>query len=509
MQVTTLVALTFAARIFINWARRSLQLKKLPALNLEATRENWRNTYLQSARKLYHDGYKKYKDQVWLMATSDGRQNVVVPPQYLPELSKLPESILSFPSAIMKVLEVDYTKTVPDEPVGPYCVRADLNPALSRLTPIIYQEVKDAIKSEMPSCEDWTPVLIYQTLVRIIARVSGRIFVGPELCHDKDYLDTAINYTTELMQAVQAVKKVHPLLRPFLAWRLPEVQNLKKREDLAVRFFKPIVKARRDEAALAACSNDPNYKKPDDMLQWFINRSSDCKSQSTRHLVKMQLLMIFAGIHNTTVTTTNILYSLAVSPEYMQPLRDEIRTCMEGIQENPDDDNTHNDTARAEPLTQRALQQMKRLDSYMKETLRFYPPELTGQYIPPGTFIETPAQAIYQDSTHYPNSDTFDGFRFYKIRHPKLTGAEGSGAAIHARNQFVTCNEQNLAFGYGRHACPGRFLAAAEIKIILSSILLGFDFKNSEDEVERYESHEIGRVVLPEANKPLLFRRTG
>ncbi|CAG8408501.1 unnamed protein product [Penicillium salamii] len=382
---------------------------------------------------------------------------------------------------LFKVLEVKYTKTVPDDPLGPYCVRADLNPALARLNPILNQEVTNALTNHMPPCEYWTPVLIHQTLVKAIATVSGRIFVGPELCHTEDYLDTAINYTSELMNAIQAVKAMNPLVRPFLAWRLPEVQKLKNREELAVKFFEPIVKARRKAA------EDPNYKKPDDMLQWLLNRSASAKDQSTRHIVKMQLLLIFAAIHSTTVTTTNVLQSLAVSPEDVEPLREEIRTVLadhEGI------------------LSSRALQKLEKLDSYMKETTRFYPPEFTsfsretvkgitlssGQYIPPGSFIETPSHAIHHDTANFPDSNTFDGFRFYKIR-------QSGGAAVHARNQFVTSNEQNLVFGYGRHACPGRFLAAAEIKIILANILLGYDFKNSGEETERYRNHEIGRVV--------------
>ncbi|QRD93057.1 cytochrome P450 [Aspergillus flavus] len=437
--------LIFIAFVLISQAHYKAQLAKLPTFDIDEGNEKWRRTYLKSARRLYQEGYKKvsFKNQAWIMPTSDGRKTVVVPGQLLSELSKLPETVLSFPTAINKVLEVKYTKVAPDEPLAPYCIKADLNPALSRLNPIIYREVENALEEKIPQCEDWAPVFIYQKLVNTVAKVSGRIFVGAELSHNKDYLDTAINYTIELGNAVQAVKKMKPWLRPFLAWKLPEVQQLNK-----------------------------HYKV-----------------HSTRRIVKMQLLVIFAGIHNTTVTATNVLYNLAVSPEYMQPLREEICKAIS------DNDGT---------LTSRALQQMEKLDSFMKETIRFYPPELTsfsGQYIPPGTSIETPLQAIYQDDSNYPDSDTFDGFRFYKIR-------QGGGATVHARNQFVTSNEQNLVFGYGKHACPGRFLAAAEIKMIVSKILLTYDFKNADDWTERYSNYEVGRLNMPETAIPLLFRKT-
>lgn len=140
-----------------------------------------------------------------------------------------------------------------------------------------------------------------------------------------------------------------------------------------------------------------------------------------------------------------------------------------------------------------------------------------GQYIPAGVNIEVPSYSIYQDADNFPDSDTFDGFRFYKLR-------QQGGATNHARNQFVTTNEQNLAFGYGRHACPGRFFAANEIKMILARTILEYDFKNTDGITERYPNHEQGRSVsdlimelkefntndgqtAPDATRELLFKK--
>lgn len=43
--------------------------------------------------------------------------------------------------------------------------------------------------------------------------------------------------------------------------------------------------------------------------------------------------------------------------------------------------------------------------------------------------------------------------------------------------QFVTTSADHLAFGHGRHSCPGRFFAANEIKVILTYLLLGFEWR--------------------------------
>ncbi|KAK9779091.1 putative Cytochrome P450 monooxygenase-like protein [Seiridium cardinale] len=155
-----------------------------------------------------------------------------------------------------------------------------------------------------------------------------------------------------------------------------------------------------------------------------------------------------------------------------------------------------------------------KLDSFMKESLRFYPPLSTtshrevvkgfifsnGQNIPSGATIELPSRAVYHDPAHYPDEDNFDGFRHYKLRQSGM-------AKDHARNQFVISNEQNLMFGYGRHASAGRFFAANEIKMLLAKLILGFDIKNEDGSMERYKSIEDGALIAPETKKKLLFRK--
>jgi cytochrome P450 len=36
---------------------------------------------------------------------------------------------------------------------------------------------------------------------------------------------------------------------------------------------------------------------------------------------------------------------------------------------------------------------------------------------------------------------------------------------------------ENLTWGYGQHACPGRFFAANEIKLMLARILMDYDLR--------------------------------
>jgi cytochrome P450 len=270
-------------------------------------------------------------------------------------------------------MEVKYTKLVTDADIIIHAVKSDLTPSLcrygcfprqivsnyriARLNSTICVEVDNALKEYIPPCEEWTEVALNGQLVKVVAKVSGRIFVGPDLCQDPEYLDSGSNYTINLMKAVHAIKQIRPWLRPFVVPRLPEIKKLRNMEERAARHLEPIVRERME-----AEKNDPNWQKPDDMMQWLLNQSAKHGTVSVEQLAKMQLALIFAAIHTTTMTLTNILYTLAVTPEYVGPLREEIVNVM-----------SDNDGK----ITTRALQQMVKLDSYMKEVTRLYPPSVS------------------------------------------------------------------------------------------------------------------------------------
>ena len=61
-------------------------------------------------------------------------------------------------------------------------------------------------------------------LCNIVAKASGRVIVGPDHCHEKEFLDHGINYTIDLMAAQQAVKKTRYWLRPCKHYD-PQIQS--------------------------------------------------------------------------------------------------------------------------------------------------------------------------------------------------------------------------------------------------------------------------------------------
>ncbi|KAI1498348.1 cytochrome P450 [Biscogniauxia marginata] len=474
-----------------------LRISKIPLVALDlGNTEKRRQAYLTGARKLYNEGYRKFKDGVFRITTSRQTDIIVLSPKFLPELKKLPDSIVSMAAAVDETMETKYTRIDTTVPIVPHTVKADLTPALTRLNPTLAQEVQEALDLEMPPTSTWTEVDIHHVLLRVIAMASGRLFIGPELCRTEQYLDSSINYTMEVMEAQRAVQQMRPWLRPFLANSLPQVKKLGQRIKEAEDFLYPLVELRKQAAS------NPDDEKPDDLLQWLLARQPSFPDEISQNIARVQLGLSFAAIHTTTLTATNAFYDIAALPKFAPELREETLAAL-----------AENDGV----FTSNALQGMKKMDSFLKEVLRLHPATMAafqrkvlqpftlsnGQVIPAGVTIEVPAVSVNSDSEIFADADRFDPLRFYRLRQSAKQSGSVEKAAL---NQFVSVSQDSLTFGYGRHACPGRFFAANEIKMIMANALLKFEFKNTDGSTERYPNIEFAHMSIPDMKRKLMYR---
>lgn len=120
-----------------------------------------------------------------------------------------------------------------------------------------------------------------------------------------------------------------------------------------------------------------------------------------------------------------------------------------------------------------------------------------GTFLPKNTYLLAPALAISADSTIYPNADIFDGLRFYNLRQQSPQNEH--------MYQLTTTDKHMLHFGAGRHACPGRWFAAAEVKLILANLILQYDMKMKDG--IRPKGISFQNVFAPNPMVPVLFKR--
>lgn len=238
------------------------------------------------------------------------------------------------------------------------------------------------------------------------------------------------------------------------------------------------------------------------------------------------------------MATTQVIFDLASRREYIKPLRDEIQQVI-------DEDGQDTDGEGFLKLKKASLTKLKKLDSFLKESQRMSPPGVstfpflffqnptnssqvsntrittaplslsTGHTLPTNTRIAFPSQAVhlspetltfsatYNPSTNAPPSQ-FDGFRFYNLR--LQPGKEN-------RHQFVSTSADSLVFGHGNHACPGRFFASNEIKVVIIELLRNWEFRIKGDTLgeggveRRPRNHENELGITPNMAAQVEFKR--
>jgi Cytochrome P450 len=117
-----------------------------------------------------------------------------------------------------------------------------------------------------------------------------------------------------------------------------------------------------------------------------------------------------------------------------------------------------------------------------------------GVTLPKGTKVAIDVSHMHM-GPYYINAKEFDPWRFIKIQ--ETTGK---------RNDMTTTSNEFLAFGHGRHVCPGRFFAAVKLKLMMAHLVTNYDVKCEQDGV-RPKDTWIGHSCVPNANAKLLFRK--
>jgi len=435
------------------------------------------------------DGYRKYRDAPWILPLKPNY--LILPARYIDEVKSLPNSKFSFDDEMYLRFAGRYsTLGVLTAPELIHSIRSDLTRSIGRVLEELQKESDFAITENIGACDEWTQVPLHMKMLRIVAHLSGRVFVGHPLCRNEEWIQATINYTVAAFGVQVAVLKYPKLIRPFIAPFLPQVKTVHRQFTTAERLLKPIIEER-----LAAMKEDTDAVLPEDAIQFLI-RNSGGKADDIAYSAKLQMFLSLAAIHTTTMTLTHTIYDLCAHPEVVEPLREELKSVLDS------DDGI---------LVKQSMTKLKKMDSFMKESQRFNgTAALTlrrmtnetfqlsdGLEIPRGQSIAFNTYGTNMDPSIYPNPEKFDAFRFSDLR--ELPGNE-------TRFQFVATTLDSLNFGHGVHACPGRFFASNEVKVALSYILQNYDFKFKDGE-KRPVNVCSNFTIVPDPSVGIVFKR--
>ncbi|KAJ2998234.1 hypothetical protein NUW58_g387 [Xylaria curta] len=439
--------------------------------------------FVHDGMAMLSEGYEKNKGSMFYVPSVLG-ERLMIPPKYVEELKTAPIDKVDFVATFQEMFEGKYTTMGSRSTLHPRVVKAQLNHHLADVMPGVQEEIRNAFEEDFPNCDDWTPVPVVDRLTQIVARVSSRMFGGTTLSENREWIKASIAFALDGFTGAQAIKQYPHILRPIMQYAIPTLRQISEHYRSAERAAIPLLEARERAGEKAL-----------DLLSWMSEQAQGGE-QDKAFIAGILLKVSFAAIHTSAAAPAQLVFDLCAMPEYIEPLRKELEGVMQpdgGIDKN-------------------GFHKLTKMDSIMKESQRFNPLLLitfervvTADYrlkdgfvIPANTTIGVPTQAITMDPDIYPNPKTFDGFRFEKER---IKGAENAGRQVYAAS-----NHDSMAFGYGRHACPGRFFASNEIKAIMGYLLLNYDMKFSEGQT-RPKSMLFETQNLPDHEATVMFRK--
>ncbi|KAF8252941.1 cytochrome P450 [Wilcoxina mikolae CBS 423.85] len=432
------------------------------------------------------EGYQKYGKgaKAFKVATPSRYMVVFTHPKMVKELADLDDSIMSFEACVRERMSTDYvfSEKFASQAHHNIIIAKNLTNRLGSILPEAMSELIMAFEENTDIGPDWTSVNNFNVMLNCVARTTNRIFVGLPLCRDQEYLDNVIAFAIQVTKSTAALDMFPKFLKPFISNR---DKALKK----VMLSIGPIVEERRSKMQQFG---EEWADKPNDAIQWILEAADP--GESIRELCIQLLFLNFAAIHTSSFSITNVIFDLAAHTEYQEPLRQEIESVI----------------TEYGGWSKQALTAMKKLDSVLRESQRMNGVVLvTGQrkamvshtfsdgtHVPKGTLVFAPAHSLHNDTDIYKNPQEFDGFRFSRIR-------EQPGQQ--AKHQMVATSSENIGFGTGKHACPGRFFAANELKMLLGYIISNYEFK-FEDGKKRPENTFYAYSCIPDVSAKIMYR---
>ncbi|KAI1505452.1 cytochrome P450 oxidoreductase GliF [Biscogniauxia marginata] len=410
------------------------------------------------------EGRKKYPDRPYL-AINKYHKYVVYPPKNFEEIKRLPEETASAKNFFHKVNYGSWSSIGRETHTLVKTILADLTRSIPARVLNRQQDCRMAFESIIGFCPEWKEIPLLFTTFEIVAKINACSFVGRDLGSNQKWVRAVMHSPLFIHVAVTLTTSCPQLLRPLLA-PLVFLPTLKNQWDMK-RLLIPVLKEDVKEFQETSDKKEILRPKSEGKLPLTALLLSRYKfnEPSLRQLVEDYVLISFDSTPSTASALYHAIYELAAHPSAADVLRQELDEIMVDGK-----------------LPSTHLQELRRMDSFLRESLRMHPISSfslqrvlgkptqlsSGPTIPAGAIITVDAAAINRSPNLWEEPDKFDMDRFYNKR--KEPGNE-------SRYHLLTTGPDSPGWGDGIQACPGRFFASSTLKIALAYVLKNYDVK--------------------------------
>lgn len=238
-----------------------------------------------------------------------------------------------------------------DDTIIQETVRVKLTQSLNLVTDDLVDETTASLHDIYGESDTWQTIVVKDTILELVARLSSRIFLGKSLCRNRRWLEIAKRYTVESFIASYLLRMVPSILRPIAYWFIPQCRFCRKAVRDAHTLITPEVERRK---AAVDKAKEAGLKPPKtaDAIGWMY----DVARGRQVDFVNAQMSLSMAAIHTTTETTVQALLDICQYPEAVEKLREEI---VQVIGEHG--------------WAKTSLYKLKLMDSFLKESQRVNP----------------------------------------------------------------------------------------------------------------------------------------
>jgi hypothetical protein len=215
---------------------------------------------------------------------------VILPYSSFDEVRNLPENKVSFTKEIYRMFIGRYTGIGHDSPILIKTVKVDLTRHIASTLTALQDEMRYGLDKEFGPCEDWTSVNLYSKLLRIVALLSGRVFVGRPLSRKEEWIDISIKYTMDCSASRTGILKYPGWLRPFVAPFILEVRKLREHKEVGKRLLKPLMEVCSQRFNEGKVAHDDEFDDEQGTFVTWMMKYMDEKTRADSEALAAQQL---------------------------------------------------------------------------------------------------------------------------------------------------------------------------------------------------------------------------
>ncbi|KAI8982138.1 cytochrome P450 [Mycotypha africana] len=366
--------------------------------------------------------------------------------------------------------------------VNPYLLKKAVpNSRMRSLVPGIQRGLENAVHDLFHPSE---PTIIKEPsefFQDYVAYMSVPTLVGDEAGTNIEVIKSFAAFTGDIIKNVGLFAAVPDRLHKYL---MRFMTGTFKHHRVMEKHLGPIVREHREKMRQAEEAGVPHGLEPT-YLQLLIEWKKDdgVSGYTDKQICHALLSVAFASVHT---TSTNLLYCISwliVRPDLKEQLLEEIRRVSPGDK----------------PVTYDELQQMAFLNNFVREVLR------------QGTDPLATGKKAMRDYTYYNGYQVPKGRLVQTASRQLNFGTNSTRSTIEemdptkSNNKTTTTPARDyVAFGMGKHLCPGRFFATQEIEMSLVYLLKNYDF-NTVRNRKPYPITTIAGILNVNTQEPLIF----